>query len=428
MTQYSKLTGKKLLVLGGDLLTCDIVNKAHEMGLYVVVTDWYDPQRSPAKQLADEYWMTSIEDYDELSRKISDNHIEGIITGFTDSYLLPYQHICELTGLPCYGTQEQFRVFTNKDQYKNLCRQYGVPTIEEFSNDAENIKFPVLVKPVDGSGSRGIVICNNYEELRESVAVSQASSKQGKVIIERYMDCPEATVFWLFVNGEYHLTMIGNRHVKHNQKGNIIPLPVGYTFPSYLTPKYEDNVVNNAKAMFRSMDIKNGMMFMQCKVENGTCYVYDIGFRLTGSREYRILERVCGFDPLAMLIHFALTGRMWDEPFEEKIQPITMAPSFNVSCLCSPGTIKDITGVDVVRSFPEVIDAAYAHTPGQTITEAMKGQLAQITVRVLGAVDEKEQLWPAMKKIGDTIHILSDKDEELMLPGIEEIDIINKVL
>lgn len=426
--QNVQLKGKKLLLIGGDVLTCDIVNKAHEMGLYVVVTDWYEPQRSPAKLLADEYWMTSIEDYDELAKQIKEQHIDGVLTGFTDSYLLPYQHLCEITGLPCYGTKEQFQLFTNKDQYKQLCREYGVPTIEEFSVDAENVKFPVLVKPVDGSGSRGVIICNNKEELAEAVAQSKASSRQGKVIIERYMDCPEATVFWLFDDGEYYLTMIGNRHVKHNQNGNIIPLPVGYTFPSYLTPKYQEEVVENAKRMFKSVGVKNGIMFMQCKVENGTCYVYDIGYRLTGSREYKIQEHVCGYDTLAMLINFAVTGKMWNENIAEKINPCGMPPSFNVSTLCAPGTIKEINGLEHVMEFPEVIDSVCAHYPGQTITEEMKGLLAQIAVRTIGTVTDKLQLYPMMKHIEDTIQIVSDKGENLVLPGIEEKDVLNVIL
>ena len=139
-----KLSGKKLLVLGGDLLSCDIVNKAHEMGLYVIVTDWYEPEKSPAKLLADEFWMTSIEDYDKLAIQIRENNIDGVITGFTDSYLLSYQKICEMTNLPCYGDKTQFEIFTNKERYKKLCRQFKIPTIEEFSIDSTDIQFPVL--------------------------------------------------------------------------------------------------------------------------------------------------------------------------------------------------------------------------------------------------------------------------------------------
>lgn len=423
-----ELQGKKLLILGGNNMSKEIVRMARKMGVHTTVTDWYDTNRSPVKLIADDYWNESIEDYESLSALIKKNHIDGILTGFTDSYLLPYQHLCEINNLPCYGTKEQFEILTNKDKYKALCRKFNVPTIEEFPADSMDVPYPVLVKPVDSSGSRGISICHNRQDLETALTVAKNASKQGKVVVERYMDGKEATVFWLFSDGKAYLTAIGNRHVKHNQDGNIIPLPVGYTFPSIVTPKYREEVESNAKRMFESLGVKNGMLFMQCKVENGICYVYDIGYRISGSIEYKILDEACGYNPLEMLIRFALTGKMTEEDLDSKVNPTGMRPSFNVSCLCAPGTIKEIKGLDAVRSFPEVIDVVRAHYPGQTITEQMKGLLTQITVRVLGVVATKKDLYTCMKKVQDEIHIVSDSDEELLLPGIEKEDIEGCVL
>lgn len=406
----------------------EIVRMAQSMGVHTTVTDYYDIKKSPVKLIADDYWNESIEDYEKLSVLIQNNHIDGILTGFTDSYLLPYQHLCEINNLPCYGTKEQFEILTSKDKYKALCREFNVPTIEEFPVGSADVPYPVLVKPVDSSGSRGISICHNRQDLETALVVAKKASKQGKVVVERYMDGKEATVFWLFSDGKAYLTAIGNRHVKHNQDGNIIPLPVGYTFPSIVTPKYREEVESNAKRMFESLGVKNGMLFMQCKVENGTCYVYDIGYRISGSIEYKILDAVCGYNPLEMLIRFALTGKMTEEDLDSKVNPTGMRPSFNVSCLCAPGTIKEIKGLDAVRSFPEVIDVVRAHYPGQTITDQMKGLLTQITVRVLGVVATKKDLYTCMKKVQDEIHIVSDSDEELLLPGIEKEDIEGCVL
>ncbi len=418
-----ELEGKRLLILGGNNMSKEIVRKARMMGVYTIVTDWYDTVKSPVKLMADAYWNESIEDYEKLSVLIKENKVDGVLTGFTDSYLLPYQRICEMNNLPCYGTREQFDVFTSKDKYKALCRQYNVPTIKEYSIDSDDISYPVLVKPVDGSGSRGITICHDRDELNEAYQKAIDSSKQKKALIEQYIEGREVTVFWLFVDGQYYLTAIGNRHVKHNQDGNIIPLPVGYTFPSVVLPKYQKEVEENAKRMFASVGVKDGMMFMQCKVKDGSCLVYDIGYRLSGSIEYKILERVYGVDPLEMLIRFSLTGKMTNDDVSNKIDPVGMLPSFNVSCLCAPGTIKDITGLEEVRAFPEVIDVVRAHYPGQTITEQMKGLLTQITVRVLGTVKEKNQLYQVMKRVHDTIGIVSDEGKNLLLPGIEQEDI-----
>lgn len=419
----NNLRGKRLLILGGMRFSCEIVIKAKEMGIYTLVADYNKIEDSPGKQIADEAVDLSVIDVDAVVDYVKHNAIDGVFVGFNDMLLPYYAEICRRTGLPCYGTKEQFETLIAKDQYKTLCRQFGVPTIPEYDINDVHIKYPVLVKPVDSSGSRGITICHNRQELDEAVEIGRKASKTGKVLIERYMDGREVTVFWTFQDGNYYLSALANRHVKHNQGTDVIPLPVGYTFPSVYLPKYRTEVEENCKRMFRHLGLKDGMMFMQCKVEDGMCYVYDLGYRLTGSLEYKILERVCGYNPLEMMICHALTGKMGEESIADRAVPEFKTPAFNVSCLCAPGTIKEIKGLDEVKAMPEVEDLVVAHTPGETITEQMKGLLAQITVRVLGSVENKEQLLSVMQKIDNTIHIIGSEGEELLLPGIEYEDI-----
>lgn len=417
------LSGKRLLVMGGVHFSCEIIKKAQSMGIYTLVADYNKIEDSPGKQIADEAVDLSVTDVDAVVNYVKNHNIDGVFVGFNDMLLPYYAEICEKCDLPCYGTKEQFDTLIAKDQYKALCRQFGVPTIPEYDYNDENIKYPVLVKPVDSSGSRGITICHNREELEAAVEVGRKASKTGKVLIERYMDGREVTVFWTFQDGNYYLSALANRHVKHNQGDDIIPLPVGYTFPSVYLPKYRKEVEENCKNMFRFLGIKNGMMFMQCKVEDGTCYVYDLGYRLTGSLEYKILERVCGYNPLEMMICHALTGKMGEESIAEKAKPEFAFPAFNVSCLCAPGKIKEITGIEEVRSMPDVEDVVVAHYPGETITEQMRGLLAQVAIRVLGSVPTKEDLFPVMQCIENTIHIIGKNGEELLLSGIEHGDI-----
>ena len=419
----NKLRGKRLLILGGMRISCEIVRKAKAMGIYTLVADYNRLEDSPGKQIADEAVELSVIDIDAVVDYIKTNAIDGVFVGFNDMLLPYYAEICRRTGLPCYGTKDQFETLIAKDQYKALFRQFGIPTIPEYDIDDGNIKYPVLVKPVDSSGSRGITICHNRLELEVAVKIGKQASKTGKVLIERYMDGREVTVFWTFQDGKYYLSALGNRHVKHNQGTDVIPLPVGYSFPSIYLPKYRAEVEENCKRMFHHLGIKDGMMFMQCKVEGGTCYVYDLGYRLTGSLEYKILERVSGYNPLEMMIEFALTGQMGEESIADKAVPEFKTPAFNVSCLCAPGTIKEILGIEEVKAMPEVEDVVIAHTPGETITEQMRGLLAQITVRILGSVDNKEQLLPVMQKIGNTIVFVGEQDEDLLLPGIEYDDI-----
>lgn len=429
------LNGKRLLVLGGTRISCEIIKTARKLGCFVGVADFNSVENSPGKQIADAAYDVSVTDVDAVVDLIKREDIDGVITGFSDMLLPYYAQICDRAGLPSYASKEQFEIFINKDRYKALMREYDVPTVEEYSVDIDhfdettkNIHYPVLVKPADSAGARGITICKDKSELKKSIEKAKAFSRTGVVLVERYIEGREVTVFWVFQDGKYYLTAIGNRHVKHNQEG-VIPLPVGYTYPASILPKYQREIEPKCKKMFQAVGIQNGMMFMQCKVENETCIVYDIGFRYTGSLEYKNLKDICGYDPMEMMIRFALTGKMAEENIAPKVDSTFRGRyGFNVSCLAAPGVIKELNGLEDVAEFKEVIDVVVAHNPGETITETMKGLLSQITVRILGTVDRAEELYPVMKKIEDTIHIISKEGNELMLSGIEPEDIEGYIL
>ena len=428
------LKGKRLLILGGSRISCEIIRHARKMGIVTAVTDWYALEKSPAKQAADEAYYENTSDIDAMVKFIKEKKFDGVITGFTDSVLPYYAEMCDKAGLPAYGTREQFDIFIDKDKYKNLMRKFDVPTIPEYRIDPDRfeetsagISYPVIVKPSDSSGSRGITICADKDELKEAIAFATECSKAKEFIVEKYVDEAEATVFWLFVDGRYHVMMLGNRHVKHNQEG-VLPLPVGYTFPAAVQPRFLAETAPKMEAMFRSVGIKNGMMFMQCKVIDGLCAVYDIGYRLTGSLEYINLKGMCGYDPLDMLIIFALTGRMGDPADEAKVDPYLGGRySYNVSLLCKPGKVAEIKGLDEIRALPGVFNAVVAHPPGDAITPAMKGRLAQITVRVLGGADDIDTMKAEMKEIHRLAHVISDTGEEMILPGIEDSDYEGKL-
>ena len=428
---YEQLKGKRLLVLGGTRISCGMIKRAEEMGLTVGVVDYYPTDKSPGKQIAHEAYDASTTDVDAVVRIIKEKKFDGMVTGCSDMLLPYYAEICEKAGLYSLGTKEQYELFIDKGKYKALCKQYGVPAVEGYDVDRLDeltIKYPVFVKPADGSGSRGVSICNNRSELNTAINEARSLSKTNQVIVERYMTGREVTVNWLFVGGQYYLTGIANRHVKSNQGSDVLPLPVGYTYPASITPTYRSTIEENAKAMFKAVGIKNGIMFMQCKVEDNTCVVYDIGYRLSGTQEYINFNDACGYNPMEMMINFALTGKMCDEEELKKIHPETMKPSFNVSILAKPGTIARIEGVDEAKAYPEVADVVIAHYPGETITEKMRGLLAQISVRSFGSVEKEEQLYEAMKKVEKTIRIISTDNELMNLPGIESKDIEGFVL
>jgi phosphoribosylamine-glycine ligase len=414
------LAGKRLLILDGTRLAVEIVEHAKALGVHTIVADYYPAEHSPAKLAADEHHLVSITDVQAVVELIKAERIDGVAGGFSDRMLPYYAKICELASMPCYGSEELFRLFTDKRAYKELCRNHGVPVIEGYSVDqARNNSipregFPLLIKPADGSGSRGISVCRTATDLPKALNRAEEASPSKNLVVERYVDGKEATVFWVFQDGEHYVSMIANRHLTHIQDG-VLPLPVGYTTPAALTPKYMQEIAPRVRSMLRAAGVKNGMMFMQGLIDDGTFRVYDIGYRVTGSQEYRLLEHLRDYNPLSMLVTFALTGSMGEPLLSQKATPFFDRYGFNMSTLMFPGTIDRFEGIQETAALPGVISVVKARIEGEGLPHEALGELRQITVRTLGCAESVEELRRAIDTIGSQIRILDSSNQDLSI-------------
>ena len=95
--QMKVLNGKKLLILGGANLHCDLVIAAKNLGVETFVTDYLPIDKAPAKQLADHFWDLDVTDVDAIVERCRIEHIDGVMNMYYDPCQLPYQRICETT-------------------------------------------------------------------------------------------------------------------------------------------------------------------------------------------------------------------------------------------------------------------------------------------------------------------------------------------
>ena len=172
------LAGRKLLLLDGSRKSIEIVDEAHRLGVHVIVTDYNTPEQSPAKLAADQHFEVSTSDVDAVVELIRREGVDGVLAGFSDRWLATYAEICATAQVPCYATVDQIRLFTDKKRYKAMLEQFGVPTITGYSvEDATSgaipeEAFPLIVKPADGSGSRGISVVASQSELQSGLDVA----------------------------------------------------------------------------------------------------------------------------------------------------------------------------------------------------------------------------------------------------------------
>jgi len=180
------LKGKKLLILAGRPVgTEDIIKYAKSKGVYTIVADYLPKEKSIGKRMADESWDVSTADVDEIVKRAREAHVDGVYTGVHEFNVVKTMEVCERLGLPFYATKEQWEVGTDKALFKKICNQNDLPTAKTYSfSNLSSIKYPVIVKPVDGSSGKGISICQNEEEVKIAYQFALEESIKKEVIIK----------------------------------------------------------------------------------------------------------------------------------------------------------------------------------------------------------------------------------------------------
>lgn len=421
--QTLKYSGKKLLVLGSTALTCEIIKQAQVNGAYVIVTDYLDD--SPGKKIANQSFMVSTHDVDGVVELIRREKVDGVMTGFIEILLPYYQAICEEAELPCYATKQQIEIATNKDKFKSLCANFDIPVVPGQILDLpldnqtiDNLQYPLVLKPVDSGGARGVFICGNREEFLLRIPESLKYSRKNRIIVEKHISAEEVTIFYLIQDGVITLSAMADRIVRAEDE-NLIPLPRLYIYPSKHLQSYQDTLNQKVIEMFKSINIKNGIIFIQSFVENKKFFFYEMGFRLSPTFEYKIISELNGINPLDMMINFALTGEMHPKPIKPLLNPNYSKFGFNSTYLVKPGKIKQIHGIGEVRNQPNIIDAILSYDKGDFIPEDSRGTLKQVILRVIGTADSKTDLIQKIDTITKIIRVDSIMGRNLLLKGLK---------
>lgn len=406
----------KLLILGGSQESCNIIKKAKEMNIYTVVTDWYDEEHSPAKKICDKAYNISIADVDEVVEMIKKEKINGVITGFTDSYLEYYFKICNKADLFCYGTLEQFMIGTNKAKFKQICQENDINVIQEYDilNDKDNIKYPVIIKPVDNSGSRGIYRCDSEENLLNLYNESIKYSPSKQVIIEKYQTGKHVNIYYTIIDGKPILSAMADRFIYFPDKF-VAPQPNGLIHPSRYLNNYLKDMDLKVKKMFENLDIKNGVVFIQAFWENNEFYIYEMGYRLNGGSTFYLIDKCCGYNQLKMLIDFSITGKMLD--IKENICCLEKPQfngkiGFNLVVSANKGIIAEIYGIDEIKKKKEVLNVIQMHSTGENLDS--NGTTKQIFAYILIVTENIQKLKKVIKDIEEKLSVI-DKDGNEMI-------------
>ena len=353
--------GKKLLVLGATDLIIDIVKHAQKMGIYVIVADYY--QDSPAKKYADEALLMDATDVDAIVDYCKQKKVDAVTTGFLDVLLESCYEVCKRLSLPFFASKKMIEMSTNKTVFKEICQKYNVPVpknyyVGEQWNAGRNsvAQYPVFVKPLDASGSRGAGVCYNEVELKKQFNLAKDFSPSDTVIIEEYITGREFLLDYIAVNGEYRLLESFDRYVCDDRSSAINYANLSIS-PSKSLSVYYTQINENVIDMFRSEGINDGLIFLQGHFDGKKITFYEMGCRLGGSF-YNIEQVLMGDNTVDMIIRYAFSGKMTDlSVLAEDIACYkTYGASYNFLLNGKDEVVHKVVGVEKIRKMKSVVE------------------------------------------------------------------------
>ena len=409
-------TGKKLLILCGNVVHIKVVEAAKEMGVYTIVTDSLSVEDSPAKQIADEAIGINVLDIDAIVEYCKINKIDGVINFCNDIGQRPHQQICERLGLPCYGNSQQFYMFTDKNAFKNMCKEYGIDTIPQYTEDeakTDKIEYPVLIKPVDSRGSRGQTVCYTKENLEEAIALAKKESSNGEILIEKYMaNKQDFSMTYVVKDGEPYLTRTGDRYLGKVEDG-LHKQCIGSVSPSGNSQMYLDNVHDKVVNALKSVGIKNSPIFMQGFIDGDTVRFYDPGIRFPGTEYEKLLYKATGINLMKAMIALSLGGEI-DDYCEDLQDAYKLNGKKSIQLLISArgGTISEFSGLEEIEKHPDVVAITQRYFVGETVLQTgdVKQRICEIVI-----LSDKDKAKETVDWIQEKLVVLDENKENMLV-------------
>ena len=282
---------KKLLLLGGIRYLLPVIKAAHEQGYYVITAD-YLPDNI-AHKYSDEYVNVSIIDKEAVLRVALEKQIDGIMSFGVDPGVVSAAYVAEKMGLPFQCSYEAACILQDKSRFRQFLSEHGFNcpkakgyiSIEEAIADVDYFTWPIIVKPVDSAGSKGVTKVERKEELRSSIEYAMYSSLSKRFIIEDYLDVvgyqSSADVF--AVNGELVYPSFSDQLFDGDAANPYTPAIE--IWPSSMFVEAQNELSDELQRLFMLLGIKTGIFNVESRIcSDGKAYLMEVSPRGGGNR------------------------------------------------------------------------------------------------------------------------------------------------
>lgn len=294
---------KKLMILGGSRYAVPVVETAHKLGLYVITCD-YLPDNI-AHKYSDEYVNVSIIDKDSVLETAINLKIDGIVSFACDPGVSTAAYVAEKMNLPFQCSYESANILQDKGLFRDflLNNSFNTPHAKRYTdkkapfNDIDYFEWPVIVKPVDSAGSKGVTKVNTPNELSKAIDIAVGGSHNGAFIIEDFLTFKgyHSSADPFTVDGSLEFVTYSDQLFDKEADNPYTPAYI--IWPSSMDKTDQDYLSNEIQRLFDLLDMKTGIYNIEtCVGSNGKPYIMEVSPRGGGCKIAELQKMAFGVD------------------------------------------------------------------------------------------------------------------------------------
>lgn len=295
---------KRVLILGASAVQLDAVLQLKKMGCQTYVCAM--AKDGPAAYAADNFEEINILDKEKVTNYIMANKIDIVYSVGSDLAIPMACSISEQLGLPHFVSANTAFVCNRKNYMRetlsNRCKG-NIPFQVMEVPETIKIDFPVILKPSDSQGQRGIYLVNSQQEMEKHFYEAKDYSREGKVIVEKYICGQEYSVNGYMVNGKIRYLVPTLRETWPEYVGLIHKHVIT---KDLLSTNVREKIISIAENACMLLGIQNGPVYFQMKIEEDSPYIIEVTPRLDGCHMWNLLMRATGINLMKLCFEHLL--------------------------------------------------------------------------------------------------------------------------
>ena len=315
---------KKIMLLGGLRYLKPVIDAAHKQGYYVITADYLP--NNIAHKWSDEYCNVSIIDKEAVLKEAQRLQIDGIMSFACDPGVVAASYVQNKMGLPSFGPFESVEILQNKDKFRaflakngfNVPQAKGFDSVEAAMEEIYWYPWPVIVKPTDAAGSKGVTRVDKAEDLKPALEYAMEHSISGHIIVEEFIDKQGCSSDTDSFSEDGKLKFVSFCAQRFDAEATNPYTPAAYSWPSTFTKEQEEYLTSEIQRLITLLNLKTCVYNIEVRVApNGKPYIMELTPRGGGNRLCEMLRYATGVDMITAITR-AMVGDPILEPIEQK--------------------------------------------------------------------------------------------------------------